>query len=167
MCFSVCRDVVDETLYPSTFDPQKLMDIMEYLDVDMAEALAGKLVGQRPNTYTFTKSVAEALVGTMGKGILEHGCGVCTMWLTMRTPLCVRAAPGKGLPIAVIRPSIVGSAWREPFPGWVDNFNGPAGLALAAGTGILRVLPGIPATAADIIPVDTCVGVCVCVCVIV
>ena len=28
------------------------------------------------------------------------------------------------LPVAVMRPSIVSASWREPYPGWVDNFNG-------------------------------------------
>lgn len=27
---------------------------------------------------------------------------------------------------------------EEPFPGWVDNFNGPTGLIVAFGTGIHR-----------------------------
>ena len=28
------------------------------------------------------------------------------------------------IPCAIVRPSIVGATWREPFPGWIDNFNG-------------------------------------------
>lgn len=28
------------------------------------------------------------------------------------------------------------SAWKEPIPGWVDNFNGPVGLLIAVGKGI-------------------------------
>ncbi len=36
----------------------------------MAEALAPHLVGTRPNTYTFTKSIAEALVGSYGGALL-------------------------------------------------------------------------------------------------
>ncbi len=86
------------------------------------------------------------------------------------------------MPTAIVRPSIVGAAWKEPVPGWIDNFNGailisyssylrhfcvgyvvsdllpgPAGLSVAVGTGVLRVLPANKSVLADIIPVDTVV----------
>ncbi|XP_078154590.1 uncharacterized protein LOC144549710, partial [Carex rostrata] len=49
----------------------------------------------RPNTYTFTKAVA------------EH---------------CVNENRGQ-LPVAIARPSIVTASFKEPFPGWIDSFN--------------------------------------------
>jgi fatty acyl-CoA reductase len=58
------------------------------MDTDMIEALTTKLIGTRPNTYTYTKAMAEAL-------LLEES---------------------KGLPVAIIRPSIVGASWEEPLP---------------------------------------------------
>ena len=66
---------------------------------------------------------------------------------------------GAGLPICIVRPSIVVSTWKvhfewekkcdihvyqesnnlkEPVPGWVDNLNGPTGLFLIAGIGVMR-----------------------------
>ena len=41
-----------------------------------------------------------------------------------------------------VRPSIVGASWKEPFPGWIDNFNGPTGIFAAIGNGLLRVMKG-------------------------
>jgi hypothetical protein len=38
------------------------------------------------------------------------------------------------LPLAIVRPSIVVAAWKEPVPGWIDNLNGPTG-KLAQGQG--------------------------------
>lgn len=29
---------------------------------------------------------------------------------------------------------------EEPFPGWLDNFNGPTGIVVAGGTGIHRFI---------------------------
>ena len=58
-----------------------------------------RLVGQCPNTYTYTKALAEQL--------LERECVV--------------------IPLAIVRPSIVTAAEHEPLPGWVDNLNGPTG----------------------------------------
>ncbi len=58
------------------------------------------------------------------------------------------------LPVGIIRPSIVSSSWKEPFPGWTDNFNGPIGICLGIGTGVLHYIPGDPQAVADIVPVD-------------
>jgi len=48
----------------------------------------------------FTKSLAEALV--------------------------VEAKMKHKLPILIFRPSIILATWRDPIPGYVDNFNGPS-----------------------------------------
>ena len=42
------------------------------------------------------------------------------------------------LPVGIMRPSIVAASWREPFPGWVDNLNGPSGVIAGIGKGVLR-----------------------------
>jgi len=47
-----------------------------------------KLIGDRPNTYTYTKALAEYVV----------------------------QQEGARLNTAIIRPSIVGASWKEPFP---------------------------------------------------
>jgi len=51
----------------------------------------------------------------------------------------------------------VASSWNEPFPGWVDNFNGPFGLLIAGGKGIVRTLFADPNAAPDYIPIDICI----------
>ncbi|KAK7468138.1 hypothetical protein BaRGS_00019969 [Batillaria attramentaria] len=56
--------------------------------------------------------------------------------------------------IDVLEPSIVGATWKEPFPGWIDNYNGPSGLYIATGKGILRSMKGESSAVADIVPVD-------------
>jgi hypothetical protein len=49
------------------------------------------------------------------------------------------------------------STWTEPFPGWIDNFNGPVGLMVATGKGVLRTILADPNTTTDYIPVDICI----------
>lgn len=46
------------------------------------------------------------------------------------------------------------STARDPFPGWIDNFNGPVGIFVASGKGILRSMYTNPDLVADYIPVD-------------
>ena len=71
----------------------------ENLDDETIRILEKKLMGKHPNTYTLTKGLAENLIMTKGAG----------------------------LPIAIVRPSIVCAAYQEPFPGWVDNVCGITG----------------------------------------
>lgn len=84
------------------------------------------MIGKRPNTYTFTKALAEHL--------LSEECG--------------------GIPLAIVRPTIVTAALKEPIPGWVDNLNGPTGLIAGAGKGLLRTLWCHPEMVADVVPVE-------------
>lgn len=58
------------------------------MDDELVSVLTPKLIGQRPNTYTYTKALAEYLV--------QQEAG--------------------DLNVAIVRPSIVGASWKEPFP---------------------------------------------------
>ena len=60
------------------------------------------------------------------------------------------------LPVSIVRPSIVVSSWKEPVPGWVDNLNGPTGLFLIAGIGVMRTAVIHEDLLVDGVPVDTC-----------
>ncbi|XP_030845030.1 LOW QUALITY PROTEIN: fatty acyl-CoA reductase 1 [Strongylocentrotus purpuratus] len=120
------RSRIEEVVYPPPVDPYKMLDAVEWMSEDMIQTLTPKLLGKRPNTYTFTKALAEYVV-------MEEG---------------------KGMPICITRPSIVGASWKEPFPGWIDNFNGPSGVFIAVGKGLLRTMIGDADAVVDISPVD-------------
>lgn len=59
-----------------------------------------RLLNDWPNTYTYTKALAEDYV----------------------------KANSKGLPLAVFRPAIVIPTYQEPIKGWIDNMYGPTGI---------------------------------------
>ncbi|KAG8514038.1 Fatty acyl-CoA reductase 2 [Galemys pyrenaicus] len=173
--FSNCNlKHIDEVIYPCQVEPKKIIDSMQWLDDAIVDEITPKLIGDRPNTYTYTKALGEVVV----------------------------QQESENLNIAIIRPSIVGATWQEPFPvspapgpqaglhvdlllaqtsscpssfsshemldkgvllagvslGWVDNLNGPSGLIIAAGKGLLRSVKAAPMAVADLIPVDTVVN---------
>uniref|UniRef100_A0A8C6QX96 Fatty acyl-CoA reductase n=2 Tax=Nannospalax galili TaxID=1026970 RepID=A0A8C6QX96_NANGA len=129
--FSNCNlKRIDEVIYPCPVEPRKIIDSMEWLDDAIIDEITPKLIGDRPNTYTYTKALGEMVIHQ------ESG----------------------NLNVAIIRPSIVGASWQEPFPGWIDNINGPSGLIIASGKGFLRSLRATPMAIADVIPVDTVVN---------
>ncbi|MFI5306450.1 MAG: SDR family oxidoreductase [Polyangiales bacterium] len=78
-----------------------------------------------PNTYTYTKSLAESLLQQRGSR----------------------------LRMAVLRPSIVESSLEFPFAGWNESFNGTAPLAYVMGSWF-RMIPAKPDAPFDVIPVD-------------
>jgi long-chain acyl-CoA synthetase len=81
-----------------------------------------------PNTYVYTKSLGEQMIA--------------------RTP---------NLKYAIVRPSIVESSLRFPFPGWNEGFTTSAPLSFAGIKG-QRNVPAGPKTILDIIPVDLVAG---------
>jgi len=44
--------------------------------------------------------------------------------------------------------------WKEPLPGWTDNINGPTGLLIGAGKGVIRTMYCNENGYADYLPVD-------------
>ncbi|XP_063722952.1 fatty acyl-CoA reductase 1-like isoform X1 [Symsagittifera roscoffensis] len=124
---------IEEQVYPPPVDPHKLLDALDWMTDEAASKITPVLIGGKPNTYTYTKHLAENLLMEEAQ---KGGFG------------------GRPLPYIIVRPSIVGASWREPFPGWIDNFNGPSGLFIACGMGLLRSMIGKPDAIADIVPVD-------------
>ena len=79
-----------------------------------------------PDIYTFTKALGERAV--------EEIAG--------------------DLPLSIVRPSIIESAYEHPFPGWIEGFKMAEPIFLAYGRGAFPEFPGIPEGILDVIPVD-------------
>lgn len=124
--FNPLQRVVCERTYAPNGDWKATIKLAEQ-HPDVLDLLTEKYINYEPNTYTFTKGLAEQVAIEF-----QHR-----------------------LPIIIFRPSIVISAMEEPIPGWVDNFNGPVGLFVACGIGILRTTYGSPDIVSDFTPVDT------------
>ena len=68
---------------------------------------------------------------------------------------------GNGHRLSFVRPSIIESALRDPFPGWIDGYKVADPLIMAYGKGMLKEFPALADTVMDIIPVDFVVNVVV------
>lgn len=125
--YSQCdKPVTDEIPYPSVVNWEDIIRIAENVDESVIQTFSSKYVGNMPNTYTFSKRLAEGVVQDYAKK----------------------------LPCVIVRPSIVVSTFDDPMFGWIDNFNGPVGLMVGGGKGILRVVLMDPLITNDYIPVD-------------
>lgn len=68
------------------------------------------------------------------------------------------------IPLSIVRPSIIESAWAEPHPGWIRGFRMAEPIIMNYGRGTLREFPGIPEGVIDVIPVDLVAAAIVAVC---
>lgn len=60
--------------------------------------------------------------------------------------------------MSTIRPSVVIPIWKDPLPGWTDNINGPTGLLIGAGKGVIRTMYCNENGYADYLPADIAVN---------
>ncbi|XP_018051262.1 PREDICTED: putative fatty acyl-CoA reductase CG5065 [Atta colombica] len=119
-----------ERCYDSPDDPQDVMRLVQWLDDEDINLITPKLLHPHPNTYTYSKRLAETLVSN------EY----------------------PNLPCCIARPSIVIPSYSEPIPGWVDNLNGPTGLLVGAGKGVIRSMHCNGNYHAEVVPVDLAIN---------
>jgi len=86
-----------------------------------------KLIGNHPNTYCFTKCLAERML------YKRRG----------------------NLKMVISRPSIVTAALKEPYIGWIDSLAAAGALTTLVSAGLLMYIPvSRPDIRLDLIPVD-------------
>lgn len=110
-------------------DPDFMVKLVESLlpeDIDNFEWVARRIIEPYPNTYTYTKAMAEQIVRKYGGN----------------------------LNTAIIRPSIISTTYHDPMPGYTDNLYGVNGVVTGAGVGVLRILHINNKLKADIVPAD-------------
>ncbi|XP_031773360.1 putative fatty acyl-CoA reductase CG5065 isoform X1 [Apis florea] len=104
------ESVLEERNYPAPVELEKIIKMVNDTTDDFQKIMTPKILQGLPNTYALSKALAEDLVQK------------------------------SGLPAGVARPSIVVASWKEPMPGWIDNMNGPTGLMVGAGKGVIRTV---------------------------
>ncbi|KAK9153718.1 hypothetical protein Sjap_001198 [Stephania japonica] len=83
-----------------------------------------------PNTYVFTKALGEMLIGHFKENI----------------------------PVATVRPTIITSTYKDPFPGWIEGIRTLDFLTVGYGKGKLGCFLGDPDCILDVIPADMVVN---------
>lgn len=127
----------------------ELLAIKYELGNEKLDAMEEELLGKFPNTYCYTKSIAE-------EAVLTHGSTL---------PICVfRPGMSKYRVCHLIycnetdffySKTVLGSC-EDPIPGWVDNLYGPISIVYGCAIGVLRVIHASPKQKAAFIPVDYC-----------
>ncbi|KAH8247092.1 hypothetical protein KR032_009192, partial [Drosophila birchii] len=121
---------IDERFYPENLScsSDKVLAIANILGNETLDNLTSFLIGSFPNTYTYTKALAEDVI---------------------------RREAGN-LPLCIFRPAIVMSTYKEPIGGWSDNLYGPMALAYGGARGVVRVVMSDPNVRLSVVPAEYC-----------
>ncbi|XP_071653068.1 putative fatty acyl-CoA reductase CG5065 isoform X1 [Temnothorax longispinosus] len=117
---------IEERFYSYPINHKDLIMFTRNLHENIIEEKISRIISQWPNTYTFTKAIAE--------GFLRDESG--------------------DLPVGIFRPAVVMSSANEPLVGWIDNMYGPQGVTVTSLLGITRFHRYNPDFKANIVPVD-------------
>nr|AWJ25018.1 fatty acyl-CoA reductase [Nilaparvata lugens] len=120
---------IEEKIYPTEYDYKMLIELIEsHADAEPAliEILAKKIINNHPNTYTFSKALAEQVM-------VDYSTKI---------------------PVVIVRPSVVINSMHEPLVGWLENLNGPMGIIAGVTKGILRVFLANEDCSLDYVAVD-------------
>lgn len=123
------QKTIKEKFYDTPVDPDVMIKFSETIqesNFDAVNTLTERIVYPWPNTYAYTKALAEELM---------------------------RIYSVK-LPIVVVRPSIIMMTYEDPIPGWLNNVYGINGVFVGVGMGVLRIFHIDNTKRADIIPAD-------------
>ena len=111
---------------PGGQDSDELIQGIINMGPQKVAELESKIIGKYPNTYTFTKSMAE-------RSLKKHR---------------------GNLRIAIIRPSIIISCYDEPCQGWTDTVAASGGIAYTIHAGLLHYVFATGEGTVDLIPCD-------------
>lgn len=117
---------IEEKIYTINKDPRVILNELQSIPVTEIEQRTAFILGKYPNTYTFTKNLTEQILKT------EIGA----------------------IPVCIVRPTIIGGAWKEPFPGWVDSISAAGAFYLSGGLGLMKITIINKYNIGDQIPVD-------------
>ncbi|XP_076391889.1 fatty acyl-CoA reductase wat-like isoform X2 [Megachile rotundata] len=147
--YSNCiRNDIEEKFYPAPIPAEHAMELAaNFTDQELNERTKS-LLGAFPNTYVYTKCIAEQLVRRYGEdlpvGIFRPAIGKVVTFAALSS---------RTLSVSFFLRSVL-STYKEPTEGWVDNIYGPTGALAAAGIGLLRTMNMDKDRVTEMVPAD-------------
>lgn len=128
------RGDIEEKIYPleTGEDYETVVKRITSLSREQAAEQESKIIGNFPNTYTFTKNLAEKN--------LERKRG--------------------NVKVVIVRPAVVASSKSSPVPGWTDALTAAASPTLLWALGLYGHLPSDGEHPVDVIPADIVINSC-------
>jgi fatty acyl-CoA reductase len=88
---------IEEKIYPHSVEPEKIMNLLEWMEDEWINMATKRLIDGKPNTFTYTKWLSETLL---------------------------QKETDTDFPLVILRPSTIGAAWKEPFAVCISQIKG-------------------------------------------
>ncbi|KAK4873202.1 hypothetical protein RN001_015231 [Aquatica leii] len=124
------KHTIEEVMYENKLNGENMLTLLKMFDSKTLNEMSPIILKGFPNPYVATKSLAEDLV--------------------RRT--------ASDLPIAVVRPTIIAPALKEPVSGWTNQYQTYVRLYTFYALGLSHIIPATPGSVLDIIPLDYAVN---------
>ncbi|CAG7704888.1 unnamed protein product, partial [Allacma fusca] len=121
---------VEEKVYKTKIEPLEALETFQKMPPEWLSSVNEKILEQHPNTYSFSKRMAENLVESFKDQ----------------------------LPVCIVRPAAILAACKGPFPGWNDTSASISQFYHLIFTGAYQTILINPKTRAPITPVDYAVN---------
>ncbi|XP_048269631.1 putative fatty acyl-CoA reductase CG5065 [Bombus terrestris] len=125
---------IGEKIYTTSLKPSEVIDMCDNFDKTSINQIEKRILKTYPNTYTFSKNLAEQIV----------------------------ASKCKDQPFAIVRPSIIGASLEEPCPGWIENISALTSVMVLIMRGSVTIIRGRKDARLDVVPVDLVVDTIIC-----
>ncbi|XP_050598494.1 putative fatty acyl-CoA reductase CG5065 isoform X3 [Bombus affinis] len=125
---------IGEKVYTTSLKPSEVIDMCNKFDKTSINQIEKRILKTYPNTYTFSKNLAEQIV----------------------------ASKCKDQPFAIVRPSIIGASLEEPCPGWIENISALTSVMVLIMRGSVTIIRGRKDARLDVVPVDLVVDTIIC-----
>eukprot|EP00825_Cyclidium_porcatum_P051600 TRINITY_DN9551_c0_g1_i2.p1 TRINITY_DN9551_c0_g1~~TRINITY_DN9551_c0_g1_i2.p1 ORF type:complete len:280 (-),score=44.03 TRINITY_DN9551_c0_g1_i2:217-1056(-) len=106
---------IQEKIYDYDDDPEATIQKIMKMSPDVVKQQTLQILGKFENTYVYSKNYCERI-------------------LQKNRP--------KGFTLTIVRPSIIGCAYKDPFPGWTETVTASNAFFLFVGIGMIRYVNG-------------------------
>ncbi|CAG7824456.1 unnamed protein product, partial [Allacma fusca] len=117
---------VEEKVYKTTIEPLDALETFQKMPQEWLDSVTKKILEEHPNTYEYSKRMAENLVESFKDQ----------------------------LPVCIVRPATILAACKEPFPGWNETSASISQYHQLLFTGAYQTVLVNPKTRTHITPVD-------------
>ncbi|KAI3450696.1 hypothetical protein Pfo_007361 [Paulownia fortunei] len=131
---------------------------ISYLDINMEKQIAEERISELQTQNATQKEITVVMKDLGIQRSMLHGWPNTYVFTKAMGEMLLEKFKGKTYKVIIIRPTVITSTYREPFPGWVEGLRAVDAIFVAYGKGKLNFFIGDPQSTIDIIPGDMVVN---------
>ncbi|KNA23360.1 hypothetical protein SOVF_025600 [Spinacia oleracea] len=137
--------------------PCKMGETLSGIDIDVEKKLANETLNGLTSKGASTKQIRDTMKSLGQKRADVYGCANTYVFTKVMAEMLIWEHKGD-LPVVIVRPTMICSTYKEPFPGWIEGVGSTGTLSILYGKGLINFLYADGNSVIDLIPVDMVVN---------